>query len=603
VARSRDDEPQQLPLRETLTQMTVADLKPFVSLLGVKPHTLKATLVDQVAGPLLNEQKVRDLYAGLDELSQRAVQEAAHHPRGILDRVRFAAKYGSPARLYEPGERSWSQKPTRLRLLLPGRDVLPTDLRALLLRFVPRPPELTIEGVDELPAKLVLTYGGDEEEVDLYVRQTERAALLDVKAVLRLIDAGGVKVGEKTRRATQASLAAVAKVLSEGDFYSAEDRSDDEGEGGGDLMMRPFAWPLLVQTAGLASGSTKLELTPAGRKATARPAHEVIQQVWAKWLKNASFDEYSRVDAVKGQQSKGALTAVAPRRQAVAEVLKECPIGKWCRVEELFRVMQAAERPFVLANNPFKLYLCMVQYGHFADADWELMEGRFALAVLFEYAATLGLIDVACIPPAGARGDFHDQWGSDELSCLSRYDGLTHVRLTPLGAWCLGLEKKYEPRLPPAERTLGVLPNLDVVAPDRAPPPADVLLLERFAERRSEAVWHLSKEKTLQAVEQGMEVGELREFLASRNKAGDLPQTVATFLADLEEKAGQLTDLGAARLIECRDAVVARTLANDRLLRGVCQLAGERHLVFRAADEAAVRRALRELGHVLPPGR
>ncbi len=31
------------------------------------------------------------------------------------------------------------------------------------------------------------------------------------------------------------------------------------------------------------------------------------------------------------------------------------------------------------------------------------------------------------------------------------------------------------------------------------------------------------------------------------------------------------------------------------------QLAGERHLMFRAADEAAVRRALRELGYVLPP--
>lgn len=46
---------------------------------------------------------------------------------------------------------------------------------------------------------------------------------------------------------------------------------------------------------------------------------------------------------------------------------------------------------------------------------------------------------------------------------------------------------------------------------------------------------------------------------------------------------------------------MARTLAGDRRLRTICQLAGERHLVFRAADESAVRRALRELGHVLPP--
>jgi len=36
-------------------------------------------------------------------------------------------------------------------------------------------------------------------------------------------------------------------------------------------------------------------------------------------------------------------------------------------------------------------------------------------------------------------------------------------------------------------------------------------------------------------------------------------------------------------------------------VRKLCQLAADRYLVFRAADEVAVRRALRELGYVLPP--
>jgi hypothetical protein len=42
-------------------------------------------------------------------------------------------------------------------------------------------------------------------------------------------------------------------------------------------------------------------------------------------------------------------------------------------------------------------------------------------------------------------------------------------------------------------------------------------------------------------------------------------------------------------------------LANDRKLKKLCQLACEKCLVFRAADEAAVRQVLRELGYVLPP--
>ncbi len=47
--------------------------------------------------------------------------------------------------------------------------------------------------------------------------------------------------------------------------------------------------------------------------------------------------------------------------------------------------------------------------------------------------------------------------------------------------------------------------------------------------------------------------------------------------------------------------MVAMTLASDRRLQKFCQMAGERHLVFRTADEAAVRRGLRDLGYILPP--
>src|SRR5262249_34900006 len=158
--------------------------------------------------------------------------------------------------------------------------------------------------------------------------------------------------------------------------------------------------------------------------------------------------------------------------------------------------------------------------------------------------------------------------------------GLMFVRINPLGAWCLGLADRYVPEAVPAERVLKVLPNRDVVAGDRPLRPADRLFLERFAERRSEAVWHLAAGTILEAVEQGMALGDLREFLAPRSQ-DPLPQPVTFFRAALAAKAGQLEALGAARLVACHDPVVARTLASDRRLRALCQLAGERHLVFR----------------------
>jgi hypothetical protein len=231
-----------------------------------------------------------------------------------------------------------------------------------------------------------------------------------------------------------------------------------------------------------------------------------------------------------------------------------------------------------------------------------MLQGRFVMALLFEYAATLGLLDVAFLSPEGARGDYSDHWGTDDLSCLSRYDGLMYFRINTLGAWCLGLAKNYEPASVPPEPLLKVLPNRDVVAADRTIAPADALFLQRFAERTSDAVWQLGAGKILEAVEKGLTVEELKAFLQARSQ-GPLPQTVSVFLDDLANKVSQLEDLGAARLIACKDANVARLLVHDRRLRNLCQMAGEHQIVFRAADETTIRRVLKELGYVLPPSR
>ena len=602
-----------LSIDGTVWNLTVEDLKPLVRLIQDDVPSRKGELVDVLTRAMKRPKEVHALYDGLSELNKRAVEEAVRDPAGSLDLCRFGAKYGHSPDFGSSG-RFRNEPPTKLRLFFPRYYSLPTDLRDLLLTFIPAPPALTVNASDDLPERFRRPYKDlgryyseiNEEELDLRVRQTARAALQDVKAVLRLVDAGEVRVSDKTRRPSQAALKAVEKVLTDGEFYQADDRLDESWDPASDLAIKAFAWPMLLQAAGLAQLSgNKLQLSPAGRKATTKPAHEVIRLIWDKWLKTSLLDEFNRINVIKGQQGKGkgGLTAVAPRRQSVVAVMRELPPQKWISMEEVFRVTKALAGDFSVSRDPWKLYIAEQQYGSLgydAHYTWEALQGRYLLAFLFEYAATLGLLDVAYISPVHARNDFCDRWGTDDFSCLSRYDGLMFLRINSLGAWCLGLADRYEPETAVVAQVFKVLPNLDVAA--IAPPlsPADVLLLERFAERQSDAVWHLSTAKILAAVEEGLTVAELRDFLSAKNQAA-LPQTVETFLADLEQKAGKLEDLGSARLIACADAHLARLLASDRRLRKLCELAGDRNLVFRAADETAVRRSLRELGYVLPP--
>jgi hypothetical protein len=362
---------------------------------------------------------------------------------------------------------------------------------------------------------------------------------------------------------------------------------------------------MLIQAGGLAQLSgTKLQLTRAGRKALAEPAFATIRTLWTKWRNTTILDELARIDCVKGQTGKGkrGLTAVSGRREAIAGSLAECPPGGWIATDEFLRYMKAAGNSFSATHDAWGLYICEQQYGSLGyDGSAGILDQRYALALLLEYAATLGMIDVALIPPAGARRDFRGLWGTDGLAFFSRYDGLMYFRLTPLGAYCLHVESDYQ--APPVEvkPVLRVLPNLEIVAAGSDLEPSDRLALNAYATGVSDFVWRLEAGKLLAAIEAGRQMEEIREFLAARSGEA-LPGTVARLLDDVAERTTKVHDRGLARLVECADAALAALIANDTRTRKHCMLAGDRYLVVAASSEAAFRRALRDAGYLLAAG-
>jgi hypothetical protein len=219
---------------------------------------------------------------------------------------------------------------------------------------------------------------------------------------------------------------------------------------------------------------------------------------------------------------------------------------------------------------------------------------------LFEYAATMGLIDVAFAPPAGARLDYGDLWGTDDLLFFSRYDGLLYFRLTALGAYCLGVTNEYIPATPEPKRILKVLPNLEIAAVGPLDP-GDRFTLDLYAGRHSDAVWRLDRSRLLQALEAGHTVSELSSFLKVRS-GEELPEAISRFLAETRERAGRVQDAGQAWLIECSDPELAALIAGDSRAKRFCLPAGERHVAVTAGSENAFRKALIRLGYCVSPG-
>ena len=260
-------------------------------------------------------------------------------------------------------------------------------------------------------------------------RWTAPDALSNLVSVLELAADGQVRYSAGTRRPTAATVKLVEDVLVAGDFY-------DSGE-----PIAAFAWPLLIQVGGLVRlASTRLELSSRGRAVLARPSYEALGALWARWLGSVSTDELARIEAIKGQRKPGTLTSAITRRAAVAAALTALQPGAWTGAGKLLASLRAQQPPLVAARSLRALWRLYVvdsyfgSLGHAGSRTWDLVEGRYALCVLFEYAATLGLIDVAYTDPRGARDDYRTLWGADQLSCLSRYDGLSAVRVNELGA-------------------------------------------------------------------------------------------------------------------------------------------------------------------------
>ncbi|MBK1732158.1 hypothetical protein [Thiococcus pfennigii] len=602
-----------MTLQETLERLTVAELKQRCAQLpDVRCGTRKADLVATIGDYLLSDALATHV-GRLSELERNAVAEALHNGHGRFNPVAFEAKYGSLPSFFTRDPYDWysrrskSKRPSGLELLFYSNEI-PTDLAAQLARLVPQPAALQIAGLDDdqLP-EFVIPGGGGEPE-PLRRVDTEAMVRQDLSAVLGLVAQGGLAVGAKTGLPSAAALGRIDALLLGGDWYAATDDRDIPRWAGGPIRpIRAFAWPLLLQAGGLAKiDGSRLGLTAKGKKALSQPVHEVVSHLYQRWQRKGAPDELRRVDAIKGQTSKGVrLTPPLDRRLVIEDALCACcPVGKWLSVDDLFRQMKVEGYRFEVTGNPWKLYFSELRYGSLGyqgGTGFEILEARYTLAYLFEYLATLGLIDVAYSLPYGARPDHGGLWGTDELEFLSRYDGLRYLRLNDLGAFCLDLSETYTPRLAQRPPLLRIESDL-TLALLRPAEPGERLQLEQIATPLSGDRWGLDAEAILTRGADADERGRIRQFIES-SLGGDVPLEVSDLLDSVDERATALTDTGPARLIQCRDAALAAMLSSDPATAAQCSRAGERQLCVPEKRLAAFRKGLAALGFVLPEPR
>ena len=611
-------------LEETLHLNNIDQLKALCHLLPIEKVPIrKAELVECVINALQGPS-LQKLWSQCDRLQQAAIAEVVHSDSQKFYPDRFQCKYNESPDWGSGYSYSRSYKPSILKLFL-YNDTLPLDLKQRLKEFVPLPIPTLLSSTETQPTTYIIPKTGgsrhsrhsrpsesDLEAIPIAIVETETAALSELSSLLRLVDMGKISVSDKTFYPSTASLKAIGPLLEQGDYYDQVSRVTIPRPWGESDMpdmgaIKPFAWVMLLQAGKLAELSNKrLVLTKAGQKALNDPPGKTIATLWQRWMKNTLLDELRRIESIKGQTGKGkrGLTAPASRRKILAEALGIAPIGQWVAVSDFWNYMIASGTDFEITRSPH--YLSNPSIGALDHAPWMVLQARYGLCLLFEYAATLGIIDVAYIHPADMVLIHDHEYEYERSAFLSRYDGLLHFRLTSLGAYCLGLSADYKPIALTVQPILQVSEELELVVTGKLTT-ADALMLDTFAVKQSDAVWQFEQEKLLEAIDSGRNVRDWQTFLTARSQ-GPLPRSVQQFIRSVEGRANRLQDLGMARLIRCGDPALAALIASDSRTQPFCFIADNpvntthgqaQYLVVPSDRETKFRNALKKLGYTL----
>lgn len=566
------------------------ELRALARLTGSRVPTRKAEMAEHI-NRYLADDGLASALESLTELEQAAVAEVAHSTADVLDPERFVAKYGQQPNADPRDVPYFRRTPTVLDMFLVGSHrLMPREIKRRLQSLVPPPRPANVATREEPPEF-------QDASAPTRVHLSEQSALRELDAVLRLVDGRKIGVGSKTLRPSKAAVSAVTHVLENGDYYANDlprAKYYDPNPG----PIRAFAWPMILQAAGYADpAGARLVLTDDGRAVLASSDPSAVRRLWERWIYGSEFDELSRIESVKGQKGKAArsITNPADRRSKIQTALSRCPVDQWIDVDEFARFMVASGLRATVTTDPWGLYIGDREYGSLGYVGGEqALTEAYLRAFLLEYAATIGVVDVALLPPTDVTSKFGDLWGADDLAYLSRYDGLAAIRINSLGAYCLGITEEYDSVAVRPEPRLRVLANREIVATAEISA-ADRLALDQYFESVSDLVWRIDPEKLLSVLERHGTIEQVGEFLKDKSETA-VPQTVTQLLRDLAERSDRLVDAGPARIVECDDHALATLIAHDTNTGRYCMLAGSRHLVVPAGTETAFKRGLRKLG-------
>ncbi|BCE01286.1 hypothetical protein [Marinicellulosiphila megalodicopiae] len=302
---------------------------------------------------------------------------------------------------------------------------------------------------------------------------------------------------------------------------------------------------------------------------------------------------------MKGQKGKGQkyFTPALLRRENCINTLKQCPINQWLHINEFIRLMIANKDFLPITQEPSFLYIGDQHYGEIYDG--EFLVTAYMRCLLMEYFFTLGLIDIAYCHPTESTDNYFSSENYWDLDCLSRYDGLAYLRLTPLGAYVLKIKDSYIQTKKVSQTNLEFVGRHNIQF--KQPPSVnEKIFLTNYAEEKKQNLWVLSSDKILSYLENGGDLNELQSFLKNRDTQPYFSNSIESFFKTMESNKSAVNNKGDFKLVTCQSKEVATNIASAPKLKNWCQQVSDTQLIYPKDKHNQFRILIHQLNYGMP---
>ncbi len=247
---------------------------------------------------------------------------------------------------------------------------------------------------------------------------------------------------------------------------------------------------------------------------------------------------------------------LSPARKTVMKHLAEFPVNEWIDVVEMSRFIKKSDRGFLVEQvGGIAIYNSYDRY-YYSGHGWLEVEGRFIQVMLLEYLSAMGMVDVL------VKEDW-DDYGNIYFLTVG------YFRLTPLGAFILGVNDSYKEQVAAPEASgIMVQPNYEVVVNAGDMQEVHILFLDKFAEKVSEGavnVYRLSFKAIVNALDEGISVQEIIDYFQEFS-VNPIPENVLLTLQDWERESKRVR-IRTVTILETDDQYLLEELKSYKSVR------------------------------------